>query len=299
MRIQPECIPCILTMSIKALRKLPINENEVYKLYSDIMAISELQLPDWSRTSPDIIETVMTILSGHVGDPDPFRQEKTDLNRRVMAIYPFLKQLVDTSGDPLYTAAKIAILGNSIDFMMPGGIESLEDFIIKKIETPLSRTRFSAFEQKLQQSGQILYLGDNCGEIVCDKLFIETIKDRYDVDIVFVTRHAPTLNDATLDDARGINLDSVATVIDNGIDGPVPGTILNRCSTEMRSLINRSDLIISKGGGNFDSLSEDVHELDTCVTFMLLSKCRPINRYFNADLHQPVMAHFYTPGTAQ
>jgi uncharacterized protein with ATP-grasp and redox domains len=292
MLIQPDCIPCILNMSINAIRKLPLNDTAVKDLYSDILTIPGLRGIDWKLTSPEIIEIVMRKITDAVKDPDPFHKEKSDLNKRVIKIYPFLSNLVAESSDPLYTAAKISILGNSIDFMMPGGTDALEDFIIEKLDTSISKDEFTVFHQQLQKIKRVIYFGDNCGEIVFDKLFIKTIKNQYNIDFVYVVRSMPTLNDATFKEAMDVGLEQVATVIDNGIDGPLPGTILKRCSPQVKEIVNRSDLIISKGGGNFDSLEEEIGKLKTNITFMLLSKCHPYNNYFNIDLHQPIMANF-------
>ena len=294
MLLKPDCIPCILTMSITAIRRLDLDEGMVWELYSDILTIPGLQGLEWNQTSPDIIEVVMEKIAKAVKNPDPFRSEKKDLNRRALKLYPFLGNLVFESSDPLHTAAKISILGNSIDFMMPRGTAALEDFILEKMNAPLSENEFEVFRQKLSKTGRIVYFGDNCGEIVFDKLFIETIKRFHDIEVTFVARSVPTLNDATLKEAMEAGLDEVATVIENGIDGPLPGTILSRCSPQVRELVDRSDLIVSKGGGNFDSLEEELGSLKTDITFMLLSKCHPLNTYFKVDIHQPIMASFYT-----
>ncbi|OGR22345.1 MAG: hypothetical protein A2277_00060 [Desulfobacterales bacterium RIFOXYA12_FULL_46_15] len=295
MLIRPDCIPCILTMTMKAIRKLSLSDMAEKDLFSEILTIPGLQGLDWNKTSPDIIETVMTLITKTVHEPDPFLSEKTSLNTQALKLLPFLETLVAESEDPLYTAAKIAILGNSMDVMVPEGLSSLEKFILEKIKTPLSKDDFDRFCRLLSKAGKILYFTDNAGEIVFDRLFIQTLKRQYDVDIAFVVRSLPTLNDATMKEALDAGLDQVGGLMENGIDGPFPGTRLKRCSKTVRDLADGSDLIISKGGGNFDSLSEEVHELKTPVIFMLLSKCHPLNVYFKTSLHQPVMTHIYKP----
>jgi uncharacterized protein with ATP-grasp and redox domains len=290
MKIQADCIPCILTMTLKAIKNLSLTAKEEKDLLTEIMKIPDLRGLDWNQTSPAIIEAVMTLITNTVHDPDPFLKEKIHLNTQALALLPVLTNWVEGSTDPLYTAAKIAILGNSMDVMMPGGLSSLEKFIREKLEAPLSREAFDLFCRQLSKARQILYLTDNAGEIVFDRLFIQTLKKQYDVNVTVVVRSLPTLNDATLSDAREAGLDQVATLMENGIDGPFPGTSLKRCSPAVRDLAHESDLIISKGGGNFDSLSEEVSDLETPVFFMLLSKCRPLNTFFKTSLHQPVMA---------
>lgn len=296
MQLKPDCIPCILTMSIGAIRKLCLDDAMVRNIFTDILTIPGLRGLEWGQTSPDIIEVVMKKIAAAVDDTDPFHAEKIDLNRRVLKIYPLLKKVVEDSPDPLNTAAKISILGNSIDFMMPEGTAVLEDFIVKKMESSISTGEFKKFSHQLQHTKRILLFADNCGEIVCDKLFIQTIKAQYDIDFTVVVRHLPTLNDATLAEAIDAGLDEVATVIDNGMDGPLPGTVLNRCSSDVQELARSSDLIIAKGGGNFDSLEEALPFFKANhlkITFMLLSKCHPIGSYFGIGRHHPILANFF------
>ena len=205
---------------------------------------------------------------------------------------PFLKGLINKAEDPLYVAVKLAIIGNSIDFMTPQAASDLETTLKQRLETSLSENKFAAFKRQLAQSKLVLYLGDNAGEIVFDKILIETIREHYDPKIVFVVRNVPTLNDATLKEARSVGMEHTAKVIANGIDGPLPSTQLKRCSAEVRELAGRADLIISKGGGNFDCLHEELKDLPN-ITFMLISKCHPYNNYFSKNLYQPILANFF------
>ncbi|MCD4678704.1 MAG: ARMT1-like domain-containing protein [Desulfobacula sp.] len=134
MLIQPDCIPCILTMSIAAIRRLSLDDTIAKNLFSDILTIPGLRGLEWNQTSPDIIEVVMKKISAAVKDPDPFFEEKTDLNNRVLKIYPFVNKLVEKASEPFYTAAKISILGNSIDFMMPGVLPPTKILLSKSLK---------------------------------------------------------------------------------------------------------------------------------------------------------------------
>ena len=108
--------------------------------------------------------------------------------------------------------------------------------------------------------------------------------------MVFIVRSVPTLNDAILNEARSVGIDEIATIVENGIDGPCPGTVLGRCSEEVKTLLERADMIVSKGGGNFDSLGEEKGDIGEKTTFMLLSKCQPYCDFFGVELHQPIIA---------
>jgi hypothetical protein len=276
-------------MAISLIRKLPLDEALVKKLYAEILEIPALKGKRWDVTSPEIIEQVMIKIVDAVGDPDPFAAEKRQLNRTLMDRYPYFQSLVTESDDPLYTAVKLAIAGNAIDFMVPRGTIDVAKTIQEQLEQPISQQRFSPFKTRLEASKSILYFGDNAGEVVLDKLLIETIKKRYDRDITFVVRSVPTLNDVTIKEATFVGMDQVVRVVENGIDGPLPGTIFNRCASQIRALAKQADLIISKGGGNYDSLGEEKNFLNKIV-FMLLSKCYPYNQTFGVDMFHPILS---------
>jgi len=121
---------------------------------------------------------------------------------------------------------------------------------------------------------------------------LEIIRETYHPQVVFVVRSVPALNDATRSEAEMVGLDQVAAIMPNGLTAPVPGTILSRCSPELREAIREADLVISKGGGNFDAL-EGEKDLGADISFMLLSKCIPYCRYFQTGMFQPILANFF------
>jgi uncharacterized protein with ATP-grasp and redox domains len=289
MQLQPDCISCILTMSVSLMRKLRLPEPTVRALTVEILGLPALTGRQWDTTSPEVIEMIMTKIVSAVGDPDPFFSIKTALNRAMMDRYGFFEDVVENAEDPLFTAAKLAIAGNAIDFMVPNGTTDLEAAVMAKLEAPLSRESFDRFGDKIASSTSVVVLGDNAGEIVLDKLFVETVRRRYPLDVVYVVRSVPTLNDATIHEAAAVGMDRAVRVVENGIDGPLPGTIPRRCAAEVRRLMDRADLIIAKGGGNFDCLSE-ANPYRRKTVFMLLSKCYPLNRYFQTPPFHPILS---------
>jgi uncharacterized protein with ATP-grasp and redox domains len=291
MRIQPECIPCILTMSITAIRKLGIEDGAARELYGNILDIPSLRGRSWDVTSPEVLERVMHLMMDATGTEDPFYEIKALQNRRIMEIVPFLRYILKDAGDPLHTAVKLAILGNTIDLMMGNRPTDIENSIAERLKAPVSETAYREFRRRLYECRSLVYLGDNAGEIVFDRLLMETIRDQQDMDMVFVVRSVPPLNDATVNEARSVGIHDIATVVENGIDGPCPGTVLHRCSQEVNERIKAADMIISKGGGNFDALEEEKGEVRDKITFMLLSKCAPYCHFFGVNLHRPILAH--------
>jgi len=291
MLMTPDCIPCILRMAISSIRKLTEDENLIKELIIKILKIPALRGLDWRLSSPEAIVPFMDIIMEAFNTGDPFRALKEEENAKGLELYPALKQLVKQSEEPLFAAVNLAILGNGVDVMVSDRSIDVKKVLERELKNPILENPFRVFRETLGKARLLLYLGDNCGEIVFDKVLIETINDLYKPQIFFVVRGSPALNDATMQEALGVGMDRVATVISNGTQQPLPGTILSKCSSELRELFKNSDLIVSKGGGNFDTLEE---QKDNCknITFMLLAKCRPFSEYFKVRLHQPILGNF-------
>ncbi len=294
MLIQLDCVPCILKMAITPIRQLPLDQGSVQELYCGILEIPSLRGQFWDITSAEVVELVWKKIVNATKNRDPLCLLKSEQNKRIMEIYPFLKRVVDKARDPLYTAVKLAIFGNAIDVMIDDKRMDFEHLITEQLEMPLSTTMYGEFEKRVKASSLLLIFGDNAGEIVFDKLLIETIKNRHDMEVVFVVRGEPTLNDVTVNEARSVGMGEIATIVENGIDGPCPGTILTRCSEEVNDLVKRADLIISKGGGNFDTLDEEkMAGLKKPISFMLLSKCQPYSEYLNVGVGLPILSNAF------
>jgi len=292
MLIKPDCIPCVLNMSISVLRRLPLDEEKIKALYTEILEIPSLQGRFWETTSVHVIEKVMEKIHHVMNDPDPFAAEKERQNAVVMELYPRLRSWVEKSTNPLYTAAKLAILGNAIDFMVPQNVADIENSIREKLDFPLDPKECEKLEENLRRSKRVLYFADNCGEIVLDKLFMETVKGLFDIEFVLAVKSVPAMNDVTLKEARAVRVDHLAEVIENGIQGPVPGTILQRCSEALKQEIGKADLFIAKGGGNFDTLDEEKDHLPRPIVFMLLSKCHPYFKTFGVEVNRPILYNY-------
>jgi len=292
MLIKPDCISCILKMAITAVRKLTADEKLIQDLTVRTLTIPALQGRQWDLTSPEVIEQVMQIISETFETPDPFHALKQEQNRIALDLYPALRQMVREAADPLQTAVKLAIVGNAIDLMVTDRTPDLEQMIRREVQQPLPEEALTAFLDRLSRARILVYLGDNAGEIVFDKLLLETIRDLYAPRVTFVVRSVPALNDATRAEAEMVGVDQVASIMANGLAAPVPGTMPARCSAEFREKVREADLVISKGGGNFDTL-EGEKDLGADISFMLLSKCVPYNRYFNTELYRPILANFF------
>ncbi|NNF99664.1 MAG: DUF89 family protein [Desulfobacteraceae bacterium] len=289
MLLKPDCIPCVLRMALGALTKLALEPAEMKSLYREILKISALRGERWDLTSPEVIEQVMLIIKTYTGKPDPFSEEKVHLNRTVLTMEPFFKDHIRHADNPVGMAVILAILGNAIDMMLPESTTDIETDLKNRLAVDLDAKALAQFLDRLDTVRRLLYFTDNAGEIILDNLLIQTLVRYYGMSVTVVVRHESTLNDVTLHDVRNVGFGQEVTLMTNGISGPLPGTVLKRCSPAVRDAVEAADLIIAKGGGNFDTLGEQLGELNTDVSFLLLSKCTPYNRFFNVPFMQPVV----------
>jgi damage-control phosphatase, subfamily I len=287
-KLTTDCIPCNINAAFKVMREIAVEESAMKDLLAEIMEIPALRGLDWSLTGSQLVEQVFKRITAIREITDPLRQQKDMQNEKCLELYPRLKSLVCESEDSLFTAVNLAIAGNAIDPMGYLTPQEIEQAIMASLEHPVPRNRFMDLRERLEESSLVMYMGDNCGEIVFDKLLIETIKARYELDVTYIVRSIPTLNDATLREAELIGIGDVATIMENGIDGPLAGTMLSRCSEQVQTLWSRADLIISKGGGNFDSLDEEENIIPP-LYYMLMCKCVPYQDYFGVPLNHPVL----------
>jgi len=272
MLIWPDCIPCIERMCLQTARLVTSDEAQVRTLMGGALKLKPLREENWGVTPPEVIRDVWVKIQEVSGDADPFNREKADQNRKVLELYPFSKEQVLKSRDPLLEAVKLSIAGNSMDAMRPAKEQPTEELIETLVELAISPEDVEGLKERLGKARRLVYLGDNCGEIVFDKLLIELIRETYDPEVVFVTRTLPVLNDATFQDALAVGMDGIVRVVENGIPEPFTGTMLEKVSPEVRALIEGSDLVISKGGGNYDTLTEE-EEVRGKVSFFLQAKC--------------------------
>ncbi|MEW6140618.1 MAG: ARMT1-like domain-containing protein [Thermodesulfobacteriota bacterium] len=298
MLLTPDCIMCNYKASLAAVRELTSDEDMVREIMISVLQVPAMRGLDWSRTSPEVFEVIFRKIVAAFGNRDPFRAWKEMQNEKGLQLYPRVKPMVQSSPDPLVTALKLAIAGNSLDVMWSEGSVDVEPHIKSCLERVFPEETVTRFGDRIGKSRLIAYLTDNCGEIAFDKLFIEVIRQSFPAEVVVVVRNEPILNDATMEDARTIGLPEVATVIGNGIDGPLPGTIVQRCSGEVQRLLNDADLIISKGGGNFDSLSEATR-LSEKICYMLMCKCLPYQRSFGVPMFEPILSVGLCPNISQ
>jgi uncharacterized protein with ATP-grasp and redox domains len=260
MKTYLECIPCFVKQALFAARAAVDDETKIKEVLDRIgTLISEIPLHHSPpETSREIYRTVREV----TGVNDPFANLKAESIKKAIALYPSLKQMVAVSANPLETAVRLAIAGNVIDFGANPDFE-LEQDIQTILQNKPVVNHYEAFKESLASAQNVLYVADNAGETVFDKILIEVMA----TPVVYVVREGPIINDATLEDAIKSGIDQVAKIVSSGWDGP--GVSLKNCSEEFLDHYKEADLIISKGQGNYETLSAE----ERPIFFLLKAKC--------------------------
>ncbi|WP_320110856.1 ARMT1-like domain-containing protein [Draconibacterium orientale] len=268
-----ECLICQVKALQKRMDKYEIAEEKRNKIVSQ--AISTIAGIDLDKSfSPEITSNILREMEKESDVKDPYGAEKKESNHALLARYNEFRNKVEESDNKFDTALRYAIAGNIIDFG-PTHHFDVDETIERVFQTTFAVDDSEALKAEIKKAKSILYLGDNCGEIVMDKLFLETIGHP---NVVFAVRDQPILNDATLKEAREVGLHKVATLITNGDN--TPSTLLHRVSKEFLKIYRSADLIISKGMGNFEGLMD---ENDPRLFFLMMIKCPVIGQKVGAE----------------
>jgi uncharacterized protein with ATP-grasp and redox domains len=244
-----------------------------------------LMIPDLALdiTPPEIAQHVYQVVYEITGNKDPFYEIKDQANKSALSLYSRMKDTVDYSNDPLLTGCQLAIAGNDIDLGAHSEYGSIDSIIEDSLGYQLDQDSFNEFQKSIEKASLILYIGDNAGETVFDRILIEQILQKNNPKIVYVVRDKPIINDATVDDAAKAGLDKVATIISSGCGAPA--TILSQCSPEMLHFYHSADVIISKGQGNYESLCDTSDN----IFFLFKVKCPVIARDAGFDVGTMVL----------
>ena len=266
MKLNLDCIPCFQRQALQAVRFISDDE----KLHERVLreVAKKLLESNWDSTPPELAHQIHSIVKRITKENDPYKKVKRESNDLVLKMYPELKQKVNKSRDPLRTAVRLAIAGNIIDFGVPQEF-NLEETIRDVLKKKFAIDDYKKLQEKLKDAKTLLFFVDNAGEIVLDKLLVETFLETKKLEkIDFVVKGGPIINDATLEDAVYMGLDRLPNseflTISNGEAGTGPA----RSSQTVKNWITEHDLVISKGQGNYEGLSEH-----NGLFFMLMVKC--------------------------
>jgi hypothetical protein len=270
MKVYLDCFPCFLRQSIIALRlgtRDELLQERILKSILPEIQIADISMPP-AYTTTFIHRKIRQLLG-----KDPFKKLKCEYNKIALGLYPSFELLVSQSKDPLWTATRLAIAGNVIDFGIYTSVD-IKGTIRKAINHPLAVDEFDIFKNAISEADSILYLADNAGEIVFDRILIETLISM-GKKVTVVVKGSPVINDSTLEDALEAGLIGICEVIDNGSDAV--GTILPWTSSTFQKQFENAELIISKGQGNF----ETVTGIQKNIFFLFQSKCDVVSKELN------------------
>lgn len=271
-----DCIACFFKQALYSARISGVDEKEQKKVLDKIaLLVPKISL---ENTPVEIARKVNKLLTEVTKNEDIYSQIKKNSNCLALKVYPLLKKKVSLSKDRLLKAVELAIAGNIIDYGAKSSLNIDEELerILKEENSLINKEDKSLFNYKdfkrtLKDSKTILYLADNAGETVFDRVLIEEIKamDK-NKSIIYAVKEKPVINDALIEDALASGINETAEVISSGSDAP--GTVLSLCSKKFLKIYKNADMVISKGQGNFEALSSEKRD----IFFLFMAKCQVI-----------------------
>jgi len=279
MKTKPECLDCFIRQMERVADRFSAKEEvkkQTARNIREFLANSTFDL-----APPYLSEKIYQMIKDSVGKVDPYQSVKKSQNDMALMLEERIENLIRGSDNPVLTAIKCSIAGNTIDFGAQKIDTDVEKAIDKIIKSRFSESVTRQFFVDLNRSRKAVIVLDNCGEVVFDKLLIKTIKERFDIEFTAVVRGGPIINDVTAEDARYVGIDRYAEIVESSF--AAPGALAKR-DEKLKKLFDNSDMIISKGQGNFESLSET----GWTVYFLFLSKCDVVSRITGSSLFSPL-----------
>ncbi|WP_458455670.1 damage-control phosphatase ARMT1 family protein [Methanobrevibacter sp.] len=283
MKISYECGPCFLRQAREALDLSTDDEMLKMEIMGEIFQFLSKNFHEGTNSN-GTGSAMHSIIKQKTGCRDPYRKEKIEGNEIALKYLPDVRRILDED-DSLENHVKIAIIGNILDFGAFTLDDDIESVIKNSLDKDLVIKDIDEFENSLKTHDKVLYLVDNTGEIVFDKLLLSKIKE-YDLAITIAVKSEPILNDACMAEALEAGLDEFGEIVEIGA-GTV-GYVDSEISDEFREIFNSHDFIISKGMGNYEGLTEiDLSDKD--IFFLLCAKCNTISRDIGVNLHDMLL----------
>jgi damage-control phosphatase, subfamily I len=262
------CFSCFLNTYKNLFKKFNIDNSSIESFLNDFTIITNQE----NLISPEIQRQLNIVFCNIINNKDPFYEEKQISNSLAKNLYKLWKEKIISTNNSFNIALRLSIAGNIMDYGASNSY-NIEKTIDRVLKSDFAIDYSNELKNRIQNSKTILYLGDNAGEIVFDKLFLEAFNHQ---NVYYAVKSAPVLNDITIDDAYDVGINTVAKLISNGYDAP--STILEKCSEEFINVFRNADLIISKGQGNLEGL---LQEKDSRIYFLLMIKCDVIADLLN------------------
>jgi damage-control phosphatase, subfamily I len=272
MRFSLECLPCYMRQTLESGKFITQDEAVHEKLMREALVI--LAKFNVNESDFETHRNLYKLIKSYCPNGDPFLLFKKEFNDICLELEEYLNDLIIKSEDPFESAVRISLAGNLIDSGIGTNLtrEKLIQTIDDSLRQKINKENIDDLRKNILRAKKILFIGDNTGEIVFDKIFIQNCipTDK----VTYVVRGGPAMNDSTMEDARYVGIDKVVKVITTGID--LPAAAISLASEEFKKEYYSSDLIISKGMGNFEALMDE----DNNIFFLLKIKCEVILKCF-------------------
>ncbi len=265
MKTYLDCLPCMMQQALNAGRAATDNEYAIKRLLdktASFISSVPMDIPP-----PEIASHIYRFVKEETGNHDAYKHHKALHIKEALALYSELQNIIAGSDDPLLAAVRLSIAGNVIDLGVHQQFNILEE-VKQIVNKAFGIDDYQVFKQKVSTSNWILYIGDNSGESVFDRLLIQQIARK----TIYIVRDVPVINDVTYDDAIASGLADVAEIRSSGCSAP--GLILDQCTEEFVQIFDSAPMVIAKGQGNYEGLSQCKRD----VFFLLKAKCHVIAR---------------------
>jgi len=283
MKISYECGPCFLRQAREAMDLSTNDEKLKMEIMEEIFKFLSNNFKE-NTNSNSTGSAMHKLIREKTGCKDPYYKEKIQGNEIALKYLPEVKKILKKDNS-LENYVKIAIIGNILDvgaFTLDDDIESI---IKESLKKDLTIKHIEEFENSLKTQDKVLYLVDNTGEIVFDKLLLAKIKE-YNLDITIAVKSQPVLNDACMSEALDAGLDEYGTLVEIGC--ATVGYVDSEISEEFREIFNNHKFIISKGMGNYEGLTE-INLTNKDIYFLLCAKCNTISKDIGVKLHDMLL----------
>lgn len=278
-KFHAECMSCLAQSALRKSEKIKDERLRAEYMHRACRIMAETDLE--YDSAPLVDSKLVRLRRELLGLEEDYTATKHEFNQLLLGIYDRMKARVQASEDPLYAAIQFAMAGNYVDFNVVKDVtpDKLMEMLENAADTALDPDEYARFRAELEGPGEIIYCHDNCGEVVLDKLLIETIRGLYpQLHVVSVVRELPVTNDACRDDAEEIGLAEFAEVAGNGIPD-LPGTQVDMLPEELRTRMEKAKLVIAKGQGNFETMIG----CGLNVYYVFLCKCQLYVKWFGLE----------------
>jgi len=284
MKTYLECISCFFKQALEAARMAGADDRTQKEILDGVAkAIPDIKL---SSTPPEMGKTIHDIVKKMTGQEDPYKKLKEKANEQTLKIYPELRKKIESAENKLLMAVELAIAGNIIDYGTKNSLDVEKELtkILQREQGVIEDEKeslfdFKSFKDAVNNADNILYIGDNVGETVFDCILTEEIKRIHpEKEIIYAVREKPIINDVLKEDAIKAGIDNFAEIMSSGSE--VPGTIISLCSKPFIDIFKKADLVISKGQGNYETLSDEKRP----IFFLFMAKCPVIARHVNCGI---------------